>query len=279
MKLPTPRVRASSSSVAVPARWSRRCPAGSSSERSTEVTAARWKIVSVPGLTARAATDSSRRSPTTALDSRLGRLEQVRHGDLGAGIEQRPHEPPPDEPGTSGHQHPGTLFSRHMFSVRGSDITVVLTRFYRDPAGGVAWSGEATRYDPAAVSPGWSSGPCRGPGLMTGYPGILEHRSSRCPALAAGLWLPRSALQPRAGTARRVDSVAAGCQCFPWEATGACELWATLNAPAGAVPGESDGGARQGPEAPLSSILMGTLPSRYIMTTAGNTTTRKDGCH
>ena len=41
-------------------------PTGSSMERSTEVTAARWKIVTVPGPTALAATDSSRRSPTTA---------------------------------------------------------------------------------------------------------------------------------------------------------------------------------------------------------------------
>ena len=41
--------------------------------------------------------------------------------------------------------------------------------------------------------------------------------------------------------------------------------------------GRAAGGAHQGPEALLSSILMGTLPSRYIMTTAGNTTTRTDG--
>src|SRR5689334_5910656 len=60
--------------------------------------------------------------------------------------------------------------------------------------------------------------PLRGPVLVTGYPSTIEYQSSRCPALAAGLWLPRSALRPGAGTAQRVDSVAAGCQCFPCEA-------------------------------------------------------------
>src|SRR5690348_6795026 len=79
------------------------------------------------------------------VNSRLSRLAQVCHGDLGAGLEQCPDEPLPDEPGTTGHQHPGTLFRRHMFSVRGTTCQLCFTRFYRDPAISVAWSGEATR--------------------------------------------------------------------------------------------------------------------------------------
>jgi len=35
-----------------------------------------------------------------------------------------------------------------------------LTRFYRDPAGGVAWSGEATRYGPGRHEPWLRTGPC-----------------------------------------------------------------------------------------------------------------------
>src|SRR4029077_18260771 len=122
-------------------------------------------------------------------------------------------------------------------------------------------------------------GPCAALVLVTGYPGTIEHRSSRCPALAAGLWLQRSALRPGAGTARRVDSVAAGCQCFPGEGPGAWNSGLLSRRRLGPHRGRATGGSASGPAALLSSILMGTLPSRYIMTTAGNTATRKDGCH
>src|SRR5215471_12125066 len=64
-KFLTPWVRASSSRLAVTATFVSYVPAGSPRDLSTDVIAARWKMASVPGLTARAATDGSRRSPTT----------------------------------------------------------------------------------------------------------------------------------------------------------------------------------------------------------------------
>src|SRR5260370_25682851 len=51
-----------------------------------------------------------------------------------------------------------------------------------------------------------------------GYPGTRSTEVSGCPARQPG-WLPRCALRPCA-IARRVDSVAAGCRCFPGEAAG-----------------------------------------------------------
>src|SRR5215472_12906405 len=64
-KLPAPRVRASSRRLAVTATFVSYVPTGSSRDLRTDVIAARWKMASVPGLTARAATDGSRRSPMT----------------------------------------------------------------------------------------------------------------------------------------------------------------------------------------------------------------------
>jgi len=43
-----------------------------------------------------------------------------------------------------------------------------LTRFYRDPAISVAWSGEATRYLPWLCGPDRPAGPMRGPVLEDG---------------------------------------------------------------------------------------------------------------
>src|SRR5215472_1146052 len=154
------------------------------------------------------------------------------------------------EPPVTSTREPCSAVICSPFAVATSQLC--LTRFYRDPPGDVAWSGEATRYEPATTSPVCALGVTR-PGTCDGYPGIIEHRSSRCPALAAGLWLPRSALRPKAGTARRLVSVAAGCQCFPCEAAADSNSGLLSMRRPGGYSGRANRGSTSGPGGPSFS--------------------------
>src|SRR5690349_21709943 len=70
------------------------------------------------------------------------------------------------EPPVTSTREPCSAVICSPFAVATSKLC--LTRFYRDPAGGVAWSGEAIRYDPAAMSLVVLRA-FRGPVLVTGF--------------------------------------------------------------------------------------------------------------